>query len=280
MSTDLPRVTIYTDGGCRPNPGPGGWGAVLLFSDSDPRELSGGKGKATNNRMELVAAIEALGALGEPHQIELFTDSTYLKRGVTEWLPKWLESGWKTAGKKSVKNRDLWQELEKAIEIHDISWCWTKGHAGDRWNEVADQLASVAIPRAPLPIDDRKAVHLFCAVAYSGKKKAGAWGVVLRFGDNEKGHSGRVAGASANRMHLLSAISGLEELKRPVRLQLWRQRGWKTREGKAVSHRDLWQRLDALVQRHDVQWNVVDCKAPPEDLEYAKQLAKDALDLD
>jgi ribonuclease HI len=297
MSNDLPEVTIYTDGGCRPNPGPGGWGAVLLFSGSEPRELSGGKREATNNRMELVAAIEALGALAEPHRVELFTDSTYLKRGITEWLPIWRSKGWKTAGKKSVKNRDLWQELEKVIAIHDVTWRWTRGHTGDRWNEVADELASAAIPRAPLPIDDRKAVHLFCAVAYSGKKKAGAWGVVLRFADHEKGHSGSVPGASANRMHLLSAISGLEELKRPVRLHLytvsdylkdgatswvpgWRQRGWKTREGKPVSHRDLWQRLDTLVRRHDVQWHVVDGKAPPEDLEYAKQLARDALDLE
>jgi ribonuclease HI len=297
MSTELPEVTIYTDGGCRPNPGPGGWGAVLLFSGSDPRELSGGKPKATNNRMELVAAIEALGALAEPHRVELYTDSSYLKKGITEWLPVWRSKGWKTAGKKTVKNRDLWQELEKAIEIHDVTWRWTKGHAGDRWNEVADQLASAAIPRAPLPVDDQKAVHLFCAVAYSGKKQAGAWGAVLRFADTEKGVSGRVAGASANRMHLLSAISGLEELKRPVRLHLytvsdyvkdgatswvpgWRQRGWKTREGKPVSHRDLWQRLDELVRRHDVQWHVVDGKAPPEDLEYARQLAKDALNLD
>ena len=297
MSSDLPRVTIYTDGGCRPNPGPGGWGAVLLFSDSDPQELSGGKREATNNRMELTAAIEALGALQNPHRVELFTDSTYLKRGVTEWLPKWRANGWKTAGKKTVKNRDLWKELENTIAIHDVVWRWTKGHAGDRWNEVADELASAAIPRAPLPIDDHMAVHLFCAVAYSGKKKAGAWGVVLRFGDNEKGHSDRVPGASANRMHLLSAISGLEELKRPVRVHLytvsdylkdgatswvpgWRQRGWKTREGKDVSHRDLWQRLDTLARRFDVQWHVVDGKAPPDDLEYAKQLAKDALNLE
>ncbi len=297
MSSELPEVTIYTDGGCRPNPGPGGWGAVLLFPGSDPRELSGGKPKATNNRMELVAAIEALGALAEPHRVELVTDSSYLKKGITEWLPVWLSKGWKTAGKKTVKNRDLWQELEKAMEIHDVTWRWTKGHAGNRWNEVADQLASAAIPRAPLPVDDRKAVHLFCAVAYSGKKQVGAWGVALRFADHEKAYSGRVAGASPNRLHLLSAISGLQELKRPVRLHLytvsdylkdgatswipgWRQRGWTTRDGKPVSHRDLWQRLDELVRRHDVRWHVVDGKAPPEDLEYARQLAKDALNLE
>ncbi len=297
MSESLPAVTIYTDGGCRPNPGPGGWGAVLLHPGRDPVELSGGKSEATNNRMEMVAAIEALGALDGPHRVELFTDSTYLKKGVTEWLAKWRAKGWKTAGKKDVKNRDLWEELDKALAIHEVDWHWTKGHAGDRWNEVADELASAAMPRAPLPIDDKTAVHLFTAVAYSGKKKAGSWGVVLRFADDEKGLSDRVAEVSANRMHLLSAISGLEELKRRVRVHLytvsdylkdgatswvpgWKQRGWKTREGKPVSHRDLWQKLDDLTNQHQVEWHVVDKNDMPADMEYAKQLAKDALTLD
>jgi ribonuclease HI len=294
MGDALPKVTIYTDGGCRPNPGPGGWGAVLLFPGREPRELSGGKKEATNNRMELVAAIEALGALEGPHRVELITDSTYVRRGITEWLPGWQANGWKTAGKKRVKNRDLWEQLAEVLERHEVEWRWIKGHAGDRWNEAADQLAAAAIPRAPLPIDDRKAVHLFTAVACSGKKKAGSWGVVLRFADSEKGLSDRVEGASANRMHIMSAIAGLEQLKRPVRVHLytvsdylengatswvpaWRERGWKTREGKPVSHRDLWQRLDALCRNHRVEWHVVDGKNPPQDLEYAKQLAKDAL---
>jgi ribonuclease HI len=247
--------------------------------------------------MEMVAAIEAFGSLEGPHLVELYTDSTYLKQGITEWLPKWRASGWKTAGKKAVKNRDLWEELAKALEIHEVSWHWTKGHAGDRWNELADQLASAAIPRPPLPIDDPGAVHLFTSVAYSGKKKTGAWAAVLRYDENEKNLSGRVAGASANRMHLLSAISGLEQLKRRVKVHLytvsdslkdgatswvagWRSRGWKTREGKPVSHRDLWQRLDSLADRHQVTWHVVEGKSPPEDLEYAKQLAREALKSD
>ena len=211
MTNDLPTVTIYTDVGCRPNPGPGGWGAVLLFPGKDPQELSGGKKEATNNRMELTAAIEALGALDGPHKVSLSTDSTYLKNGITQWLPGWIERGWKTTDKKRVKNRDLWEELAKAIEDHEIEWKWTKGHAGDRWNEVADQLASASIVRDPLPIDDKKAVHLFTAAAYSGKKKAGSWGVVMLFGDSEKGLSDRVADASPNRMHILGAVSGLEE---------------------------------------------------------------------
>jgi ribonuclease HI len=296
MDNALPKVTIYTDGGCRPNPGPGGWGAVLLFPGRDPVELSGGKPEATNNRMELVAAIEALGSLGPSHQVELYTDSTYLRQGITEWLPTWVANGWKTAGKKQVKNRDLWEELSRILASHEVSWHWTKGHAGDRWNEAADRLASAAIPRAELPIDDAKAVHLFTAVAYSGKKKIGGWGVVLRFADEEKGSSGQVDAASPNRMHLLGAIAGLEALKRPVRVHLytvsdylkdgattwvagWKNRGWATREGKPVSHRDLWQRLDQLASKYRVQWHVVDKDDLPPDMEYAKQLARDALKL-
>ncbi len=297
MTSDLPKITIYTDGGCRPNPGPGGWGAVLLYGSAEVRELSGGEKEATNNRMEIRAAIEALRALETPHRVELFTDSTYLRSGITEWMSKWRAKGWKTAGKKDVKNRDLWEELSAVLEIHDVTWRWTKGHAGDQWNEAADRLASAAIPRAPLPLQDPKAVHLFTAVAYSGKKKTGTWGLVMRFGDEEKGLSGRSPGASPNRMHLLGAIAGLEELKRQVRVHLytvsdylkdgatawvpgWKDRGWKTRDGKDVSHRDLWQRLDELSKHHRVEWHVVENTDLPEPMEYAKQLAKDALNLE
>jgi ribonuclease HI len=294
MSAALPRVTIYTDGGCRPNPGPGGWGVVLLFPGRDPVELSGGKPEATNNRMELVAAIEALGALEGPHEVELHTDSTYLRTGITEWLPRWQANGWKTGDRQAVKNRDLWEALARALAEHRMSWHWTKGHAGDRWNEAADRLAAAAIPREPLPLDDPKAVHLFAAAAQSGKRGAGSWGVVLRFGDSERGLSGCVAGASANRMHLLGAVSGLAELKRPMRVHLytvsdylkdgattwvegWRRKGWTTRDGKPVSHRDLWQKLEAHGRRHRIEWHVLEGSDLPQEMEYAKQLAKEAL---
>lgn len=296
MTDALPTVTIYTDGGCRPNPGPGGWGAVLLRAGREPVELAGGVSEATNNRMELLAAIEALAALDGPHRVELVTDSTYLRTGITQWLPKWIANGWTTAGKKPVKNRDLWERLAGVLATHEVTWRWTRGHAGDRWNEAADRLATSAIPRAALPVDDDSAVHIFTAVAWSGKKRAGAWGVVLRWADEERGSSGRVNGASANRMHLLSALAGLEALSRPVRVHLytvsdylkdgatswvegWKRRGWTTRDGRPVSHRDLWQKLDAVSRRHHVEWHVVDKQRLPEDLEYAKQLAREALKL-
>lgn len=135
------RTTIYTDGACSGNPGPGGWGALLIHGDAE-KELCGGEDDTTNNRMELTAAIEALKALKRPCQVDLYTDSTYVRSGITEWINGWKAKGWRTAAKKPVKNADLWQELDAARERHDIKWHWVKGHAGDPGNERADALAN------------------------------------------------------------------------------------------------------------------------------------------
>ncbi len=138
------QVTVYTDGGAKPNPGgPGGW-AALLISGAHQRELSGAEAATTNNRMELTAAIMALEALNEPCQVTLCTDSQYLKNGITLWLPNWLRKGWKTAARKPVKNQDLWQRLYAASQRHEIRWRWVRGHAGDPANERVDRLASAA----------------------------------------------------------------------------------------------------------------------------------------
>ena len=138
-------VDIWTDGACSGNPGPGGWGAVLKSGDHE-RELSGGDPSTTNNRMELLAAIEALNALKRTSQVRLHTDSTYVKDGLTKWMAGWKRNGWKTAAKKPVKNQDLWQALDEAAARHDIEWIWVKGHAGDAGNERADALARAAVP--------------------------------------------------------------------------------------------------------------------------------------
>lgn len=134
------RVTIHTDGACSGNPGPGGWGAILSFGAAE-KELSGGQAETTNNRMELTAAIRALEALKRPCHVDLYTDSVYLRDGVTKWLSSWKARGWRTAAKKPVKNEDLWRALEDAMARHDIAWHWVKGHAGDDMNERADVLA-------------------------------------------------------------------------------------------------------------------------------------------
>ena len=134
-------VTIHTDGACKGNPGPGGWGA-LLVSGGHEKELFGGARDTTNNRMELTAVIEALGALKKPCEVVLYTDSSYVQKGITEWIHAWKARGWKTADKKPVKNDDLWRALDAAAARHRISWRWVKGHAGDPGNERADALAN------------------------------------------------------------------------------------------------------------------------------------------
>lgn len=139
-------MEIWTDGACRGNPGPGGWGAVLRY-DGHERELSGSERDTTNNRMELMAAIRALETLKRPCRVRLTTDSNYVRQGITEWLPRWRANGWRTAARKPVKNADLWQRLERAAARHDVQWRWVRGHSGHAENERADRLATTAAGR-------------------------------------------------------------------------------------------------------------------------------------
>lgn len=141
--TGKPKVTIYTDGSCQGNPGPGGWAAILRYGVHE-RELSGGEKDTTNNRMELNAALKALQALTDPCQVTLFTDSEYLKKGITEWLPNWKRRNWRRKGGK-LANVDLWMKLDEEISRHEISWRWVRGHAGNVLNERVDKLAREAI---------------------------------------------------------------------------------------------------------------------------------------
>jgi ribonuclease HI len=137
---ERPKVVIHTDGACSGNPGPGGWGAILQ-SGAHRKELLGSEPLTTNNRMELTAAIEALEALKAPSDVELYTDSNYLRGGITSWIRSWKRNGWRTADKKPVKNADLWERLEKASERHSVRWHWVRGHHGHDENERADELA-------------------------------------------------------------------------------------------------------------------------------------------
>lgn len=138
------KVEIFTDGACRGNPGPGGWGAILRYKDQE-KLIWGGELITTNNRMELMAAIRALAALKKPCEVELTTDSKYVKDGITTWLMNWKTNNWRTSQKKPVKNQDLWQQLDEEVKRHQISWHWIKGHSGHQENEIADQLANKAI---------------------------------------------------------------------------------------------------------------------------------------
>lgn len=136
----MKSVEVFTDGACSGNPGPGGWGAILRYNGTE-RELSGGEADTTNNRMELAAAIEALNALKEPCRVDLYTDSVYVRDGISGWIESWKRNGWKTAAKKPVKNTELWQALDEARARHQVSWHWVKGHASHPENERADALA-------------------------------------------------------------------------------------------------------------------------------------------
>ncbi len=150
-SGDAGLVEIWTDGACSGNPGPGGWGAILTFRGHE-KELKGGADETTNNRMELTAAIEALSALNRHSRVAVHTDSSYVKDGITQWMTNWKTRGWKTADKKPVKNKDLWEQLDALIQAHDVAWHWVKGHAGDEMNERADELARAGM--APFKPDN------------------------------------------------------------------------------------------------------------------------------
>jgi ribonuclease HI len=151
-----PRVTVYTDGACSGNPGPGGWGAILV-SGQHRKELMGGDNPTTNNRMELMAAIAALEALKGPSIVELHTDSTYLRDGITKWLKGWKRNGWKTADRKPVKNAELWQRLEEAAARHEIDWRWVKGHAGETAEEIENERADALARQGMAPFKPKTA---------------------------------------------------------------------------------------------------------------------------
>ncbi len=142
----MKKVTIYPDGACSGNPGPGGWGALLMYGDHE-KELGGGEAQTTNNRMELMGAIKAIESLKQPCDITLYTDSQYVMKGITEWIFGWQRNGWRTADKKPVKNADLWQELLKATKNHKVEWKWVRGHNGDPGNERVDEIARLHVPQ-------------------------------------------------------------------------------------------------------------------------------------
>jgi len=141
-------VEMFTDGACRGNPGPGGWGVLLRYGETE-KHLWGGETATTNNRMELTAAIKGLEALSRPSRVNLTTDSQYVRKGITEWIAGWKQKGWRTSNRQPVKNVDLWQELDKLVSVHEVHWHWVKGHSGHRENEIADELANQGINDLP-----------------------------------------------------------------------------------------------------------------------------------
>jgi len=279
MSEQRGQVHIYTDGGADPNPGQGGGGAVLLHPGSGKvREISGGEDGTTNNRMELTAAIRALAALEERCEVKGFTDSQYLRKGITQWLPAWVRRGWKKAGGGEVLNADLWRQLSSEAERHEIHWSWVKGQAGNVHNERADALATAAIrgrkgvskpePEATVAAD----VEVFLKVRAS--PRGGAWAALVRRGEDEIYLGEQVAGATSNRLDILAALEALESLPEGVSVAVhtgsdylrngatqwlrgWKLRGWKTGSGDPVKNGAEWRRLEATLGRYEVSWPAI-----------------------
>jgi ribonuclease HI len=297
----LTELKIYTDGACSPNPGPGGWGAVIIDGVGGVTERSGSSTASTNNRMELTAAVEALKSLEQPGKIVLYTDSQYLKKGVTEWIQLWQQNNWRTAAKKEVKNVDLWQQLIEQLRRHEIVWKWVRGHAGNYWNSRADELAvaarqsveSAAVTEMGVPAGPAENhIELFTGVTCRHSTGVGGWAVILSWRDHVRVLGARSEELTANQLYLQAVISGLKSLKKalPVHVHThsgyiyegatswlagWQQRQWRTRDGKEVSNKSLWQELAGLMSRYEVRFFLEDRDQPRCFVQEAKELAKE-----
>jgi ribonuclease HI len=270
-------VVIYTDGGADPNPGVGGWAAIIRPAGGPEQVLTGGEPQTTNNRMEITAALRALEALPGPAQVELHTDSQYLRKGITEWLPAWQRRGWKTAAGKPVQNEDLWRALWPLVQRHDIRWHWVAGHRGEPLNERVDALARAA-RLAISPVDEAAAdrPRLYLRAACRGNPGPGAWAAVLEGPDDGGGQetrqfSGTEPRTTNNRMELMAAVEGLRQLPAGSAVEVvttsdylhqgatrwlpgWRAAGWRKKDGEPVANADLWQALDGPLRRVEARW--------------------------
>jgi len=285
---------IYTDGACSPNPGPGGWGAVIIGPDETAQEISGSAQHTTNNRMELSAAIESLKHLPDTCAVSIFSDSKYLQQGITLWFEKWLKSNWQTMAGSDVQNKDLWKELIRAAKKHKIKWNWVKGHANNTFNNKADELARKAVPRESLPLTDDDSIHLYTSVSYSTQSKKGGWAVILRYREKRKVLSGTVEQTTPNRMHIHGTLAGLAAIRYALPVNVytfsgylrdglrrwidqWGQHDWLTREGLPVIHDDLWKQLQSFKKRYTINCFLADKTCPPCEVQETKLLAQEVL---
>lgn len=290
-------VTIYTDGGADPNPGIGGW-AAILSAEGREKILTGNDPWTTNNRMELQAAVAALGALKQPADVNLYTDSEYLSRGITQWIQRWQSAGWQRKGK-PIPNADLWQELWKLEEQHEVEWHWVRGHSGNKMNERVDRLARRARQEiTPISDIESDAPRLYVRASCKGNPGPGGWGVVLERDKETEQQSGSEPKTTNNRMELMGVIEGLRLLPEDSGVNVfstsdyvitgatkwiagWRQRDWRKRDGKPISNQDLWLELDLLMRTYRIKW--VSSKGQKGDraqgLVEASKLAVQAIDL-
>ena len=300
-----PQVDVYTDGGCDPNPGPGGWAAIIQWGGRE-WVLSGSDPDTTNNRMELHAAAAALalleGLLGRCW-VRVHTDSQYLRQGITEWIDGWVNGGWRTRNGQPVKNQSLWRVLHRLSQAHEVTWHWLQGHAGHPLNERVDRLASGALRALhgkPHALDahrpargGRLTVEICIKASRRGTQGPGSWGAVLRVGTHTKTLSGSEPAATVNAMVVRGAAQALRTLTKPCIVRLysdseylikgaslwvkgWQARGWLTRDGKPVANRAEWEALVQAAHPHRVTWSSARGDAAPPDLARAGELAVEA----
>lgn len=298
-------VDVYTDGGCDPNPGSGGWGTIIRQGNRE-WVLSGNDPDTTNNRMELYAAAAALalleGLLGRC-QVNIYTDSQYLRQGITEWIDGWVSRGWRTSDRQPVKNQDLWRALHRLTQAHNVTWHWLQEHASHPIHERAHRLATEARralhrgPGAPdthhPTADNRPAVEICVKTSCRSAQGPGGWGAVLRMGERTKTLNGSESSTTANAMLVRGAAEALQALTKPCHVVLysdadylirgasrwvksWQARGWQTREGQPVANQTEWEALLEAARPHRVTWLLAQRDAIPADLDWAGKLAAEA----
>jgi len=297
-AADLQPVTLYTDGGCDPNPGPGGWGVVMVFG-SQTHELSGREADTTNNRMELTAAIRGLEALKRRCEVRVYTDSQYLRQGITSWVRGWQRNGWRTRNGRPVVNQDLWQQLLTLSTRHEISWHWIRGHQGHPLNERADALATAARAQHRLPVhlqpastgSDLPDCTLYCRGSCQGNPGPGGYAsVVVSATLGRSVQTGSWPNTTNNLMELWAVIAGLRTLKHPSRVTIcsssryvldgatrhlatWERSAWRTRQGQ-VQHAELWQELARVMGDHDITWQHISATTAHTEMRAALQAAR------
>ena len=286
-------VCIYTDGSCSPNPGRGGWAAVLLFASSGKEvRLTGSDRQTTNNRMELTAPLRALQSLADGCQVVLFTDSTYVQKGVTRWLDGWEANGWRTTSGQPVKNKDLWNSLAIEQKRHRVNWRWVKGHGDEYYNLEADTLAMEARRKnRDALIEPQGRIELYPGVTWKHSSGCGSWATVLRYGNHYKVIGGKEENTTANRLYLTAVIAGLNVLKRrlPVTVYTksgylqnglggwargWQRHGWQTRYGREVRNKMQWQELLTILDSMAIHVTIPG-DVPPCLSQEAKELARE-----
>jgi ribonuclease HI len=269
---------------------------VVLIHPKKTRELSGSNSQTTNNRMELTAVIEALKTLRRPCEIDLYTDSQYVRKGITEWVDRWAANGWQRGKKEAVLNADLWQALHRLVKQHDIHWHWVKGHAGNPHNERADALASAAIPRAEQP-GDPAATRVYLRIAGpKGTQGCGGWAAAIVRGDTVEQVDGCHPKTTANHLAIHAARQALAHVPEGEQVQCftnnsylydgithwvegWRQSGWvKRTDGKPVKYRDDWEALDRASRARGVTWVRFRDQDAPEVFKQLKAPAEEARD--